>query len=119
MRAKKRNLKEWLDIVMECRKSGLSDAAWCEQNDVSVTAFYNAITRLRKHACEVPASASKAAVLDLTSSKQEVVKIEVTPDMPTSREVSFVDTPQPYLDNSHTIEITTNGMNIRLNVSAQ
>ena len=117
MRAKKRNLKEWLDIVMECRKSGLSDAAWCEQNDVSVTAFYNAVARLRKHACEIPAPAGKVAVLDLTASKQEVVKIEVTPDMPAGREVSFCDTPQPYLDNSHTIEITTNGMNIKLNSS--
>jgi len=115
MRNKKRSLNEWYEIVMECRKSGLSDAAWCEQNNICAPAFYNAVSRLRKRACEVPASARKSAFLDFTSSKQEVVKIEVTPEETSKHSVSVIDTQETYLDNSHTIEITTNGINIKLN----
>ena len=34
MRNQKRNLNEWLDIITECRQSGLSDATCCEQNRI-------------------------------------------------------------------------------------
>lgn len=28
-RASRRSLDEWMDLVTECRQSGLTDAAWC------------------------------------------------------------------------------------------
>lgn len=34
-RAPGRSLEEWMSLVTQCRQSGLSDAAWCEQNGIS------------------------------------------------------------------------------------
>ncbi|MBQ8558422.1 MAG: IS66 family insertion sequence element accessory protein TnpB [Tyzzerella sp.] len=106
-----------MSIIMECRQSGLSDAAWCEQNGISSSCFYNAVSRLRKKACDIPKPVGKANVLDLTASKQEVVKIEITPDITPTETVPHVETSPMYLDNSHTIELATNGLFIKLNNS--
>lgn len=114
MRNKNRTPNEWMLLITECRQSGLSDAAWCEQNDIPVTSFYNAVSRLRKKACSIPKAAGKSNIIDLTASKQEVVKVEITPD---AAPVEMIPQPEPslvYLDNSHTIEIAMNGLNIKL-----
>ena len=70
MQNQRRSLNEWMRIITECRQSGLSAAAWCERNDISVSCFYNAVSRLRKKACEIPAPSGKTNVLDITSAKQ-------------------------------------------------
>lgn len=117
MRNRKRNLNEWMDIITECRQSGMSDAAWCELNGVSVNCFYNAVSRLRKKACEIPESKGKACVLDMTCTKQDVVEVSITPDIIQSKTLPSEEMSSMYLDNSHTIEITVNGMSIKLNNS--
>ena len=43
-----RSLEEWMELVTECRQSGLTDAAWCNEHGISPSYFYNAVTRLRK-----------------------------------------------------------------------
>ena len=48
-RAPGRSLEEWMDLVTECRQSGLTDAAWCNEHGISPSCFYNAVTRLRKN----------------------------------------------------------------------
>ena len=53
-RASGRSLDEWMDLVTECRQSGLTDAAWCNEHGISPSCFYNAVTRLRKKACQIP-----------------------------------------------------------------
>ena len=45
-RSANRSLEEWMALITECRQSGISDAAWCEQQGISVSSFYNAATRL-------------------------------------------------------------------------
>ena len=57
MRNKRRTDEEWLSLIQECRSSGFSDRAWCEQNDISINTFYNTVTRLRKKACMIPEAA--------------------------------------------------------------
>ena len=59
-RAPGRSLDEWMELVTECRQSGLTDAAWCNEHGISPSCFYNAVTRLvhygedcRFHLCEV------------------------------------------------------------------
>ena len=47
-RAPGRSLDEWMELVTECRQSGLTDAAWCNEHGISPNCFYNAVTRLRK-----------------------------------------------------------------------
>ena len=49
-RASGRSLYECMDLVTECRQSGLTDAAWCNEHGISPSCFYNAVTRLRKKA---------------------------------------------------------------------
>ena len=53
-RAPGRSLDEWMKLVTECRQSGLTDAAWCTEHWISPSSFYNAVTRLRKRACQIP-----------------------------------------------------------------
>ena len=70
-RAPRRSLDDWMELVTECRQSGLTDAAWCEAQGISPSCFYNAVSRLRKRACQIPDPIGKASTLDLTSHKQE------------------------------------------------
>lgn len=42
--------KYWMDCIQQCRVSGMSDYAWCNQNGISVSSFYCNIKRLRTKA---------------------------------------------------------------------
>jgi hypothetical protein len=80
---------------------------------------YNAVSRLRKRACQIPDPIGKASTLDLTSHKQDVVQIAIEPE--TSPAELFQDerSSSMYLDNSHTIEIEAKGLTIRMNNTVQ
>jgi len=52
-RAPRRSLDDWMELVTECRQSGLTDAAWCEAQGISPSCFYNAVSRLRKRAYQI------------------------------------------------------------------
>ena len=113
-RAPGRSLDEWMELVTECRQSGLTDAAWCNEHGISPSCFYNAVTRLRKKACQIPDPAPKASTLDLTSHKQDVVRIAIEPEHTPAELVSMKKNCSLYLDNSHTIEIEADGLLIRM-----
>lgn len=104
-----RSLDEWLELVTSWRQSGLTDAAWCHENGISPCCFYNAVSRLRKRACEIPEPSGKASTLDFTSHKQDVVRIAIEPEHIPAELVSMEKNCSLYLDNSHTIEIEANG----------
>lgn len=74
MRAKHRSREEQMQMIMECRTSGLSDYQWCEQNGINKSSFYNWVNRLRKAGCQFPDSESKKHNLPI---KQEIVKVGV------------------------------------------
>ena len=46
-----RSNDEWMELITQCRQSGLPDITWCEQQGIPASTFYNAVTRLRKMAC--------------------------------------------------------------------
>ncbi len=87
-----RSLDEWLELVTSCRQSGLTDAAWCHENGISPSCFYNAVSRLRKRACEIPEPSGKASTLDFTSHKQDVVRIAIEPEHTPAELVSMEKT---------------------------
>ncbi len=118
-RAPRRSMEEWMDLVTECRQSGLTDAAWCHEHGISPNCFYNAVTRLRKRACQIPEPVGKAATLDLTSHKQDVVQIAIEPERFPEEMLPDSGTTSMYLDNSHTIEINAKGLLIRVNNTVQ
>lgn len=41
----------WMTLIQQCRASGMSDYAWCNQNRISLSSFYYNIRRLRTKAC--------------------------------------------------------------------
>ena len=45
-------LQYWLDVIRQCRASGLTNQAWCEQNHVSLKSYYYWIAKIRKLALE-------------------------------------------------------------------
>ena len=79
-RQTRRSDQEWLQLITECRQSGLSDKAWTELHDIPSSSFYNAVSRLRKNACTIPEPTGTTPMLDLTSNKQDVVQIDILPD---------------------------------------
>ena len=109
-RASKRSLDDWMEMVTACRQSGMTDADWCAEHGIAPSSFYNAVTRLRKQACQIPDPIKKVSTLDLTSRKQENSPEELLPNPMDS---------SMYLDNSYTIEIETNGILIRMSNSVQ
>ncbi|WP_373215342.1 IS66 family insertion sequence element accessory protein TnpB [Ruminococcus sp. 5_1_39BFAA] len=113
-RAPGRSLEEWMALVTECRQSGLTDAAWCNEHGISPSCFYNAVTRLRKKACQIPEPIGKASTLDLTSHKQDVVQIAIEPEASPAELISDNESNSIHLDNSHTIEIEAEGLLIRM-----
>lgn len=79
MRASRVSPEEQYRLIMECRKSGLSDQQWCLNNDIKPGTFYNWVKRLRQKGCQgVPAVTSRR---ELHSAPQEVVKIEMEKSM--------------------------------------
>ena len=88
-RAPGRSLDEWMELVTECRQSGLK-------------------------ACQIPDPAPKASTLDLTSHKQDVVQIAIEPESSPAGLIPDNGNRPMHLDNSHTIEIEADGLLIRM-----
>ena len=116
-RAPRRSSEEWMSLITSCRQSGLSDAAWCEQNGISASCFYNAVSRLRKRACQIPDPVGKSNAFDLTSCHQDVVRIAIKSEVDPAERIPNKENHSLYLDKSHTIEIKVSGFCIRLSNS--
>ncbi len=69
-RHSRRTDEEWLNLIQECRSSGLSDKCWCEEHHIATSNFYYQIRRLRKMACEIP-----DPVHSFPAKKQEIVQL--------------------------------------------
>ena len=66
-RAPGRSLDEWMELVTECRQSGLTDAAWCNEHGISPGCLLQCSYPSPKKACQIPDPVGKASTLDLTS----------------------------------------------------
>lgn len=115
----RRSSSEWLRLITECRQSGMPDNAWCEQHDIPVSSFYNAVTRLRKEACDIPESAALSGgtyALDFTS-RQDVVRVNICPDSETATSRTDVPGAAANPDRLHTIELMTGDITVKLSNS--
>ena len=77
VRNTRRTEQEWMDLIHECRTSGLGDKDWCEQHDIPISTFYTKITRLRKKACDIPAANHRAV-----RETQQVVPLRIVDEAP-------------------------------------
>lgn len=66
-----------IKLIMECRKSGLSDYQWCEKNGIHPGNFYNWVSKLRKSGYTFPESEAK---INAAPNIQEVVKVDLIPE---------------------------------------
>lgn len=76
----RRSWQEQYQLIMECRSSGLTDYQWCKQNGIRPGTFYNWVSRLRKKACDIPDSVSKAGTVPVPH--QDVVRLEIAHNEP-------------------------------------
>ena len=109
-----RTKDEWFAIIQEARKSGMTDAQWCSANGISRNSFNTALKRLRKCSFAIPNKSRDT--YDLTVSKQDVVKIDIVPDVMPLKEAA--PKAELLLDNSHMIEITFGDVHISLSNNA-
>ena len=74
MRTSRVSADEQYRLIMECRRSGLSDQQWCMNHDIKPGTFYNWVKRLRQKGCQdIPATTGRATGRPV---EQEVVRIE-------------------------------------------
>ena len=45
---KTRSGQEWLELIQECRTSGLPDREWCRLHSISIKTFHNKVSGLKK-----------------------------------------------------------------------
>ena len=111
---KYRSLDDWYKIVTECRQSGLTDEQWCLTNGIKKYALYSAIKRLRQKAYSIPSPWQRThdVIHDLTASRQDVVKVDIVPDIQPPQEL--IPEMATHLDNSHMIEISLGDVQISL-----
>lgn len=69
--------RNWLDLISQCRASGLTDRQWCIKHSIAPSTFYYHVRILRKEACEVPAAHRKKQ-----DNRQEVVSINFSDERP-------------------------------------
>ena len=85
MKSKRISCDEQMQLIMECRQSGLSDYHWCQMHGINPGTFYNWISRMKKRGITLPESSGEAKYI--SSPVQEVVKLELIPEkhaVPTS-----------------------------------
>ena len=97
-------VEEQYRLIMECRKSGLSDHQWCLNNDINPGTFYNWVKRLRKNGCGDILEKNQMSTYE--HSHQEVVKIEM----------NSISVPTEIDKNTDTaaMELTIGNMNLRI-----
>ena len=117
MRNPTRSDNEWMELITQCRQSGLTDHAWCANNGIPDSTFYNAVARLHKKACALPDRAYTRTDIDLTSG-QDVVEIGIVQDKPLPSAVPARQMLQQHHDNSHMIEILLGPSSIRIPADA-
>ena len=113
MNTQRRTADEQYQLIMECRNSGLSDYQWCTEHDINPGTFYNWVKRLRKKACyDIPPANGRETYR--ATPKQEVVKLEVIPDVPTVMDSKSLETIRTDRRFSSSIEIQSGTVSIRI-----
>lgn len=78
MRAARKTPEEQYRLVMECRKSGMSDCDWCRANGINPETFYTWITRLReKGGFPIPPAQKQPSCQSLP---HDIVRVDVLPE---------------------------------------
>lgn len=118
MRAKPIPFDQQLQLIMECRSSGLTDYQWCQEHDINPGTFYNWVKRHRQKACSIiPGVEDRKMTHPVPSSRQEVVRIDPK-QLPKELPEPFVPEQAAPLElpsaSGHTLEIELDGAVLRV-----
>lgn len=115
MYAAKKTPEEQYQLVLECRRSGLSDCDWCRKNGINPNTFYTWISRLRKKACYAIPGPSTASSPNIRPA-QEIVKVDILPEDPPCKPLeqknAFIPV-QAAQNDAPSIEIEADGITFR------
>ena len=107
-------MSEQIKLINECRRSGMTDADWCREHDIAPSTFYNWISRCRKAACGQIIEPNYGHQ-DSARTRQDVVPVSIVPEhIPARSMTQNLPAADPYLDNSHTIEVVMDDLMIRI-----
>ena len=113
MNYKKISPEEQFNLILECRRSGMTDHQWLEEHDISPSTFYSWITKFRKKGYPNIPEPSMQHMPQMVH-PQEVVKLNITPE-PLEQDAPINTN---YSNNEHAIEIAYGNAVIRLNNGA-
>ena len=78
MRAARKTAEEQYQLVLECRRSGMTDCDWCRENGINLETFYTWIRRLRKKGGFSVPPTSKQQVRSTLS--PDIARIDILPE---------------------------------------
>ncbi len=107
----RRTDQEWLELIQQCRTSGMSDKDWCEQHHIGRSSIYYHIRRLRDKACTVPEASSP-----VVRGRQEVVQIQFSDSDSIPVNAPALNNPLEIPDT--VIRLTIHGIRIEITNSA-
>ena len=71
--------QEWLDLILDCKKSSVTNQTWCEQHSITIKALAYHTRRLRRLGYEIP---NKTPVsVPREKQKQEVVCLQIPEEL--------------------------------------
>ena len=117
MRAKPIPFDQQLQLIMECRSSGLTDYQWCQEHEINPGTFYNWVKRHRQKACGIiPGVEDQKMTPPVPASRQEVVRLDPKqfskelPETITPEHTTPLELPPA---SGHTLEIELDGAILR------
>ena len=83
-------LQYWIDVIRQCRASGMTNQDWCEQHNISLKSYYYWLAKIRKLAIE-----------DLPR-KNYGIHVAPGPEEPVMKSSEFTEISFPASASSHT-----------------
>ena len=78
--------QEWLDLILDCKRSSVTNQTWCEQHSITIKTLAYHTRRLRRLGYEIP---NKTPVsVPREKQKQEVVCLQIPDGPPSCRGMS-------------------------------
>ena len=78
--------QEWLDLILDCKKSSVTNQTWCEQHSITIKALAYHTQRLRRLGYDIP---NKTPIsIPREKQKQEVVCLQIPDELSACRGMS-------------------------------
>ncbi|MDE6994957.1 MAG: helix-turn-helix domain-containing protein [Lachnospiraceae bacterium] len=114
MRAARKPAEEQYQLVLECRRSGMTDSDWCREKGINPETFYTWIRRLRKKG-GFPIPPVPKQTLPVKAS-QDIARVNILPEegpcSPADNKNTFLS-PPPFRAVDASIEIEVKGVSFR------